>query len=424
MTSKRRSSRSPVAPRQPTPPGAVSGGKQPLHRRTVSLTVALVAILATTVVAALPWLLAPAVPGPPVPPADPMVARAIDAAQGRVRVEPRSAAAWGELGLLLEAHGHVPEAGRCFRRAASLDPTGWRWPCCAAASLGETAPAEAAALVVEAIARDPAAPWPRLLRGEWLASLGRLEEARTEFEELLARHPDHARGRLALSRVHVALGDFAATAALLEPLAADPRTRRAAGELAALVAARRGDAAVARDLAAAAARLPADLPWPPDPLAAELPARRVGRESRIRQVALLEAAGDTRAADLLTQRVEQEHPEVFHFIEGRMQLAGGDPVAAEGAFRRALELDRESVDVRVQLALALFKQNRQADAAAVLREGLSLEPGHGPSWLELGRCLRATDPAAARAALEMAVATMPASAEARTELERFEGDGR
>jgi hypothetical protein len=78
----------------------------------------------------------------------------------------------------------------------------------------------------------------------------------------------------------------------------------------------------------------------------------------------------------------------------------------------------------VQLALALFKQNRQADAAAVLREGLSLEPGHGPSWLELGRCLRATDPAAARAALEMAVATMPASAEARTELERFEGDGR
>jgi predicted Zn-dependent protease len=150
----------------------------------------------------------------------------------------------------------------------------------------------------------------------------------------------------------------------------------------------------------------------------------VGRESRIRRVAQLEAAGEIRAADLLTRSLEQEHPEVYEFIEGRMQLAAGNAVAAEQAFRRALAIDRESVDVRLQLALALDTRGKAADAAAVLRDGLALEPGHGPSWLALGRCLRETDPAAARDALRMAVATMPASAEARAELERFEAAGR
>jgi tetratricopeptide (TPR) repeat protein len=416
---RRRSSR---APQPMQPRSAMARPKAP--PRAVSLVVAAGAVVATTLLAALPWLLAPRVPGPAVPPADAAVARAIGAAQGRVRVEPRSAAAWGELGLVLEAHGHSGAAVACFRRAAALDDRGWRWPACAALSLGPTDPGAAVAEMAAAIRRDPAAEWPRLLAGEWLAALGRLPEARDEFARLLDNAPDHTRARLGLARVHLAEGNLDAAGRLAEAARGDPRTRRAATELAALVAARGGDADSARRLAAEAAVLPADLPWAADPLAAELPRRRVGRESRIRQVAQLEAAGEIRAADLLTQAVERDHPEVYFFVEGRMQLARGDAVAAEGAFRRALAIDPASVDIRLQLALALGRQERTADAAAVLREGLLLEPGHGPSWLELGRCLRAADPVAARDAFRMAVATMPASADARAERERFEGEGR
>lgn len=415
--SGRRSRRS-VAPATPEAPSGLS------PRRPVPRSVAAVALVATALLAALPWLLAPAVPGPARPPADPAVARALAAAQARVRADGRSAAAWGDLGFLLAAHGHADEALACFRRAGALDTGSWRWPTCAAATLGPTDPAAAIAEVAEAVRRDPTADWPRLLRGEWLAALGRLAAARADFEHLLARVPDHARARLALARVALAEGDVGGAAALADAVRTDPRVRRGATELAALVAARRGDADAGRRLAAEAAALPADVPWPADPLAAELPKHRVGRESRIRRVAQLEAAGEIRAADLLTQSVEQDHPEVYQFVEGRMQLANGDALAAEGAFRKALAIDRESVDVRLQLALALEQQGRGGEAAAVLREALALEPGHGPSWLVLFRCLRETDPAAARDALRMAVATMPASSEARGELEQFEGTGR
>lgn len=416
---RRRHARVPAGPKPRS-----AAPKPPAPPRAVSLVVLAVAVGATTVLAALPWFLAPTVPGPAVPPADPAVARAIAAAQGRVRLEPRSAAAWGELGLVLEAHGHPAPAVACFRRAAAFDATGSRWPVCAAVSLGPTDPGAALIEIEEAIRRDPAAEWPRLLRGEWLATLGRLPEAGAEFTRLLDAAPGHARARLALARVHLAAGDLDEAGREAEAARGDPRTRRAATELAALVAARQGAAETARRLAAEAAALPADVPWGADPLAAELPRRRAGRESRIRQVAQLEAAGEIRAADLLTQAVERDHPEVYHFIEGRMQLADGDARAAEAAFRRALAIDPASVDVRLQLALSLARQQRAPDAAAVLREGLALEPGHGPSWLELGRCLRDADPAAARDAFRMALATMPASAEARAEAERSEAAGR
>ncbi|MFM7521668.1 MAG: tetratricopeptide repeat protein [Planctomycetota bacterium] len=392
-------------------------------RRAVSLSVAALCAGAAALVVALQSLVGPSVPELSPPPADPAVARALDAARATVRNQPRVAAAWGDLGLFIAAHGDAPHALDCFRRAAALDEAAWHWPYYAAATLGPTDPAAAVAEVAAAIARDPAASWPRLARGEWLASLGRLPEARSDFEALLSREPDHARARLALARVTLANGDLDQAEALAEAVRGDPRVRRAATEVVALVAARRGAADAARRFAAEAAALPADSPWPADPYATHLAVRRVGRESRIRRVAQLEAAGEIRAADLLTRSLEQEHPEVYEFIEGRMQLAAGNAAAAEQAFRRALAIDRESVDVRLQLALALDTQGKAADAAAVLRDGLALEPGHGPSWLALGRCLRATDLPAARAALRMAVATMPGSAEARGELDTLEAAG-
>src|SRR5712692_7439473 len=46
----------------------------------------------------------------------------------RVELEPRSAAAWGEYGIVLRAYRQHPEADRCFQAAADLDPADGRWP--------------------------------------------------------------------------------------------------------------------------------------------------------------------------------------------------------------------------------------------------------------------------------------------------------
>src|SRR5438270_13637302 len=61
----------------------------------------------------------------------------------RVEVEPRSAVAWGEYGIVLRAYRQHPEADRCFHVAADLDPADGRWPYLIGIHLAETDPAAA-----------------------------------------------------------------------------------------------------------------------------------------------------------------------------------------------------------------------------------------------------------------------------------------
>lgn len=379
-------------------------------------------------IAAAGWAVAvrPAVPLPDLEAAlagaDPMVALAILDAAAAVRGDPQSATAWGELGFLLVAHGADSPAAACFREAARRDPRSWRWPYFAAVVVGRSSAEEGVETIDEAVARDPAAPWPRLARAEWLAALGRLDEARGDFRAILAADPGHARARLGLARASLAAGD--AEAVDLGDAAGHPSTRRAARELAAQVAARGGDAAAARRLAAEAAALPADAPWPDDPLAAELPGHTVAKRGRMALVRRLEAAGRSAEAAALTEKLEKQYPEVWWFVEGRLRAARGDRAGAEEAFRRALDIDPRAVEVHWERARVLADAGKGAEAADALRSLLAIEPLHGPAWLALGRALLAEDREAARTAFRKAVAAMPNSPEARRALADAEGSDR
>src|SRR5438067_12314253 len=63
----------------------------------------------------------------------------------RVEVEPRSAAAWGEYGIVLRAYRQHPEADRCFQVAADLDPADGRWPYLLGSHLADPDPTAAVA---------------------------------------------------------------------------------------------------------------------------------------------------------------------------------------------------------------------------------------------------------------------------------------
>ena len=378
--------------------------------------------LVAAATAAWMWVSAPPIPRPDLAGADPLVVLAIDDAEARVRMTPESAAAWGDLGLVLYAQSYGREAVGCFRRATALDERTWRWPFFAAAASSHLAPADGVTLMEEAIRRDPKAVWPRLLRAEWLVTLGRGDEARADYESLLAVSPEHARARLGLARLLLTSDDADRALAALGTALDHPSTRRAARQFAAQVAARQGNRSEADRQLIAAAALPADTPWPEDPLAAELPLRRVGKRSRIKLVSQMESVGAVAEADALTRRIEEENPEIYLFVEGRLQLQKGDAVAAEKAFRRAVEYDPRAVEIRFQLGRAIALQGRHAEAADVFRELLELEPGYGPAWLELGRSLIDIDTSAAVAALESAIAYMPSSDEARTALSQLRTD--
>src|SRR5262245_52772424 len=88
-----------------------------------------------------------AVPDPPavnVSGLEPAAAQAIGEARSAVTLAPRSAKAWGQLGLLLHAYEFPGLAAFCFTQAERLDPRDQRWP----ASLGNLlAPSDAEAAI-------------------------------------------------------------------------------------------------------------------------------------------------------------------------------------------------------------------------------------------------------------------------------------
>src|SRR5207249_71855 len=108
--------------------------------------------------------------------ADPGVAAAVTAAQKAVERQPASAAAWGRLAMVLQAHDFRSEATRCFAQAERLDPANPRWPYHQALDLLISAPDAGLARLERAVALDGPVSAPRLLLGEVLLAQGRGEE--------------------------------------------------------------------------------------------------------------------------------------------------------------------------------------------------------------------------------------------------------
>ena len=378
-------------------PAATSGGGPSWRRWAILVSLAVAAAAAILLVATTPSREEP-LPGDGVEAADSQVARLYDRAREGVRAEPSSAEAWGELGLVLAAHGHATNAVECFARAAVLAAADWRWPCFRAAVESDVDLDRAVETIAEAIRRDPRQEWPRLFRARWLEQLGRAAEAEPIYRGLIADIPGPALAAVGLARVLVATDRVNEAAAAVAPALGHPATRRAARELLARIEGRRGDFDAAESTAAAARELPPDAPWPGDPLSPLLAERRGGKHELMARTLASYEAGDESQARELTAKLVADHPEIAMLLQGRRCLAAGDAVTAEQAFRRAIALDPAWVELSYSLGTALAAQGRLPEAATVFREVLAKEPSYTAAWNELAKCLDATDPAAAREA--------------------------
>ncbi len=119
---------------------------------------------------------------PPLPAVDlinapPALATAITDAEAGVRSTPRSAKAWGKLGMVLMAHDYFPEACDCFSEAARYDQSAARWSYFAAQTCFKIYPLRAIALAEKAVAADSGDPVFRIFLGELLLEQGRLDDA-------------------------------------------------------------------------------------------------------------------------------------------------------------------------------------------------------------------------------------------------------
>jgi tetratricopeptide (TPR) repeat protein len=366
----------------------------PVRRRRRLLVAAVLLAGLTLAAGRVGWLwYAGGGPGPPAVRPDglePAVGAAVEKARAAVRRSPRSAAAWGRLGMVLLAHQFHAEAEPCFVRAEQLDPRDPRWPY----HLG----------VIRSL-HDPDAAilrWRRAveLGGDAEATLrcrladvllaqGRTDEARAQFEDVLRREPPHPLAHLGLARVAFEQEDLPASRAHLEQCLDNPCTRKAAQALQAVVSRGLGDVAWAERQAQAAAGLPDDAVWP-NPFAEEVARLRADRRSRLQWAEQLLGQGRVPEGIGVLEDLVRGHPDFDPAWRalGFTLLQQGDYRGAEHALGVALRLAPDSAEVHYYLGCLALNRERHAEAEAQLGEAIRLKPDYALAHYNLGQALK------------------------------------
>jgi tetratricopeptide (TPR) repeat protein len=321
-----------------------------------------------------------------------------------VEVEPESATAWGQYGIVLRAYGQHPEADRCFQVAADLDPSDGRWPYLMGAHLAEADPTAAVGWL-ERAARGtvPAAAGEavRARLAETLIAVGRPADA------LAALGPDPAasppRLRLAAARAAAAAGDDRAAAEYLGDLADFPPTAQQALLLRSEICRRQGRTSYADYLAGRAADTPA-FRWP-DPLVDAVLARDLSPGGRLDEAARLLQAGKAVEAERLlrplTAGPRATDPRAFVGL-AEAREAQGDRKGALEALAQAVRLDPKNLAANYDLGHLHFDTGEKLwiagqddEARAEFREAvtwldnaLAISPDFGKGLLLKGAALQ------------------------------------
>jgi tetratricopeptide (TPR) repeat protein len=351
---------------------------------------------------------------PPEPPDapnndnDPAVAVAVRLAREKVQKEPRSGAAWGELGEVFLANELDGEASVCFAQAERFDPKNPRWPYFLGGPFlnrGDRAGAvpyyqRAAALSDTAGDGNNA---PRLILAESLLTLGRLDEAEAAYRLVLARSPDDLRAHYGLGLVAVARDDWGAARDHLRKCLGNPESQRKACVQLAVVSRRLGDDE-ADKFREQADRLPKDFDWT-DSYAMEYLKYGVKKRGRYKLAESQENAGRYSDAVATLQPLSEDYPDDYlvHLTLAKNLGQMGDYARGERAMRRALELAPERSQVQYYLSLFMMMKGQMLQsrgekdqAEAALREAiegarkaLAIKADHGYALMTLGRSYKA-----------------------------------
>lgn len=326
----------------------------------------------------------------PLPPIDtagmePQVAAKIEWARSRVAQEHDSAAAWGSLGMVLQAHELFDAAVDCYREAAALDAADYRWPYLSALALQRERLTEAIASFAQAAARRPANPAFYISYGDALLSLGRPHEAEMRYAEALELDAASSHALYGLARVAFTAGDVDAAREHLERAA---RLAPRHGEVHLLLAQvyfRAGE----RQKAAREELLAAAYPDPTraaDPVVEAMQAEAVNSRAYTQQGLRFVKAGRFAEAEEAFRQVLAIRPgnaRDYANLGGALARQGKLEEAI-GSYRQALELEPEDPWTLNNLALALADRGELEAAAARLDEALQIDPAYAEAHLNLG----------------------------------------
>jgi Flp pilus assembly protein TadD len=348
-------------------------------------------------------------PKPPTVPAEGVekpVADLITKFRERVREQPRSAEAWGQLGKVLLANGFYPQAEQCFVQAEKLDEKQPRWPYYQALLHRQEDTRLALVDLRRAAERgersDPGVLAIRLRLAEMLLEEGHGDEAEAQLRLVAAKDPNNPhllyhQGLQALAR-----DDLGTATACLSRLTQHPAARQKACAQLAVAYRRLGDDGQAAAFTRRAAELPSDNPWE-DPYSEEYQQFRISAQGRLQQVHALEAEGKNREAVALLNGLDKDADSDLQLALGTNLVQLGKFSEAEAPLRKALALYPDMVPAHYLLGIAVFLQAEIAsrsgpgvpeaarakyrESAAHFRRATELQPNHGLAHLSLGRAL-------------------------------------
>ena len=312
-----------------------------------------------------------------------------------VRAAPRSGRAWGRLGVVLRAHEFGAQANTCLAVAGRLDPREFLWPYIEGVSQALIDPEKAIGAFRRAAALRPLDPLPHYRLGELLLQQGRTDEAGPEFEQGLALEPDSARGHLGLARCALIKGDLplckrlAAQAARLSP------RQRAAHELFAQVCHRLRDDEEAQRTHKVLEQLPAgETTWNDPYVAQVLELRRDPRRTAEAAQALLDEGRGEEAILLSDELVNADDADPrWKVMLAQSLIATADYARAATVIERGIVRHPDSTDLRLQLGILAFREQKWTNAAIAFREAVRLKPDSSQAFYNLGHALRQLDDA-------------------------------
>jgi tetratricopeptide (TPR) repeat protein len=316
------------------------------------------------------------------------VVAAIDQAKDDVEQSPRSAEAWGKLGMVLFAHELLIESLPMFERAEQLDPGDVRWLYYRALVLWRNRPNEGAAVLQRAADLRPRDLVIQLRMGEWLLELDRAAEAERHFKAVLAAEPANPRALLGSGQILVRGEKWAEALAPLTASADHPTSRKSARAALADAYSRLGNAQAAEAERVKVAALPRDSAWP-DPFINDAGRLQRGLKPRLNRINELLSVNQFEAAAMLARQIVDDYPE-----SAGANLALGkalirlQPADAEAPLRKAVQVEPNLHEGQYLLGTLMFELHQDyAGAESCFRKAIEIRPTHGLAHFQLGQVL-------------------------------------
>jgi tetratricopeptide (TPR) repeat protein len=338
---------------------------------------------------------------PPEPPpvdltgGDPEVARAVRDARDAVLASPRSAKAWGRLGMILLAHGYQAEAVQALAEAERLDSHEPRWPYLQGLALQRGDPERALPKLRRALQLSQDSRLCLRL-AEGLLAQGQLDEAEALLHQVERAGQENARVETGLAQVARARGDPVRCLEHLRRALNSPgvQTKTVHALMAEVYGQLPGKEAQAERERETVVDLPNDAAWP-DPYYQEVLDLRVGMQARIERADVLRRSGQLKHASALLVETTRLYPDsdMVWLQLGGVLLQARDYRGAERALREAIRLGPSRFESQYRLGIALFAQRARrpggvAEATRVFRRASLLAPTVHLAPYRLGLCLR------------------------------------